>query len=103
MSKGAKLLEIIYADTQETAAVMVTIGDTVRAQDWARENYPNDLELQEQRAGLYAVYLGARRQNLPGASGEWLEWLDMVTIPDDEEEAEEDSTPGECAAPPSES
>lgn len=95
---GAQLLKIIYVDNPEVdVPVLVSIGDTVRAQDWAKTEYPDDLKLQDERAGLYAVYLGAKRAGLEGTKDGWLEWLDIVTIPDDEaeEKSEEKSEPGE--------
>lgn len=97
----AQVLEVIYVESGDSKPVLVTIGDTVRAQDWARDQYPDDLTLQEQRAGLYAVYLGAKRAGLPGTGLGWLEWLDQVTIPDDETE-DETPEPGESEGPPSE-
>ena len=112
MSKGAKLIPVIYADSQETVDVLVTLGDSIRSGDWAEDEYPyperpelgselSDAEVEfrkelyrdkiaeveakrEWRAGLYACHLGAKRAGLRGSELGWLEWLDLVTMPQDE-------------------
>ena len=56
----------------------------------------------EDRSGLYACYLGALRGKLRGSELGWVEWLQMVTIPqDDEAEPDEDREPGESDGPSS--
>jgi len=130
MAKGAKLFEVIYLDTEERIPVLVGIGDAIRATDWAEKEYPYpprpDLkdgltidehdfnreeyreakaavdETREARAGLYAVFLGAERGKLRGSEAGWLEWLSMVTVPDDDEPETEAAATGESAGPPSE-
>jgi hypothetical protein len=104
MAKGqAKQVEIIYVEDMTEAKVVVTIGDTLRGQDWAREQYPDDFDAQEGRGGMYALFLAARRQRLPHTDGAWLDWLDVVTMPidDDEAAAGEEISPGESQGPPS--
>jgi hypothetical protein len=130
MAQGAKLIDVIYVDTQETQQVLIGIGDSIRAQDWAKAEYPypdkpelgealsgSEIEFnrelwrteraqveeeREWRAGLYAVYLGAVRGKLRGSEEGWLEWLSLVTIPDAEGEADdEESDAGEQSGPPS--
>lgn len=131
MSKGAKLLEIIYVDTEDQVDVLVTIGDSIRATEWAETEYPYpdrpDLstaglspaeidfriaeyrqakydmdEKREWRSGLYAVYLGAKRAALRGSELGWIEWLSLVTMPQDDDAAPaEESAAGESEAPPS--
>lgn len=134
MSKGAKLIPVIYADSQEIVDVLVTLGDSIRSGDWAEDEYPyperpelgselSDAEVEfrkelyrdkiaeveakrEWRAGLYACHLGARRAGLPGSELGWLEWLDLVTMPQDETDdagaqAGEGATPGESDGPAS--
>ena len=131
MAKGAKLMEVVYLDTQERAEVLVGIGDAVRGVDWAAKEYPlperpafgSDLtqaevkfnvaeyrkakaaveQMREDRSALYAVFLGAERGKLRGADAGWLDWLSMVTMPDDaspDDLAEAPET-GESAGPPS--
>ena len=132
MANGAKLFEVIYLDTQESVPVLVGIGDTIRATAWAEKEYPfppkpdlsadlteaqlefNREEYREQKfavmqqrenhGGLYAVYLGARRGNLRGAGeGDWVDWLSMVTMPDDEDdEPATETAVGESNGPSSE-
>jgi hypothetical protein len=130
MGKGATLFEVIYTDTQERVPVLLGIGNTIRAQDWAEKEYPYpprpDLkeglslaeidfncgeyreakaavdETRENRAGLYAVFLAAERGNLRGSEAGWVEWLSMVTMPDDDTDEAEDLAAGESAGPPSE-
>lgn len=130
MGKGAKLFEVIYLDTQEVVPVLVGIGDGLRAMDWADKEYPYppkpeltaDLtadeiefnreeyreaklavdETREARGGLYAVALGAERGKLRGSEAGWLEWLSLVTVPDDEDAETEAFAAGEAAGPPSE-
>lgn len=129
MAKGATLVEVIYNDTEEHVPVLVGIGDTIVATDWAEEEYPFppkpvlkglepaeaefEKELfrdavarvdvkREDRSGLYACYLGALRGKLRGSELGWVEWLQMVTIPqDDEAEPDEDREPGESDGPSS--
>ena len=90
MSKGAKLLEVIYVDTEEPVNVLIGLGDSIRAAEWAEAEYPypakpelpadlspaevdfriaefrrERLEVdakREWRSGLYAVFLGAQRE-----------------------------------------
>jgi len=128
MAKGSTLFEVIYVDTEERQPVLIGIGDTIMATDWAEKEYPYpprpelgegltaaELDFnrdefraaraavdatREHRSGLYAVYLGAKRGKLRGAELGWLEWLSMVTMPDDAEQAEE-SAGGESSGPPS--
>jgi hypothetical protein len=130
MGKGATLFEIIYTDTEERVPVLLGIGDTIRATDWAEKEYPYppkpDLkeglslaesdfnrdeyreakaavdEIRDNRAGLYAVFLAAQRGKLRGSEAGWLEWLSMVTMPDDSADEVEDPAEGESAGPPSE-
>lgn len=130
MAKGAKLFEVIYLDTQEAEPVLVGIGAAIQATDWAEKEYPYppkpdlgaDLslvesdfnleeyraekravdEMRESRASLYAVFLGAERSKLRGAEAGWLEWLSMVTVPDDDEPEPEAPPVGEAAGPLSE-
>ena len=130
MAKGATLVEVIYNDSEEHVPVLVGIGDTIVATDWAEEEYPFpskpvlrglepaeaefEKELfrdavaridvkREDRSGLYACYLGALRGKLRGSELGWVEWLQMVTIPQDEEagEPDEDREPGESDGPSS--
>lgn len=130
MGKAAKLFEIIYLDTQEAVPVLVGIGAAIQATDWAEKQHPYppkpDLteglsaaqvefnleeyravkravdETREARAGLYAVFLGAEQGKLRGTEAGWLEWLSMVTAPDEDEDDVETPTVGEAARPPSE-
>jgi len=130
MGKGAKLFEVIYLDTQEATPVLVGIGAGIQAIDWAEKQHPYppkpDLkeglslaesefnieeyraekravdETREARAGLYAVFLGAERAKMRGTEAGWLEWLSMVTVPDEDEDEAEAPTAGEAAGPPSE-
>lgn len=129
MAGGAKLFEIIYVDTLERVPVLVGVGDTIVAQDWVEREYsyppkPDlsgleaaqvDLERddysdakyrvdrkREERAGLYAVYLGAKRAKLRGADEDWIEWLSLVTMPDDDDSpAAEEPAAGESNGPSS--
>jgi len=132
MGTGAKLFEVIYLDTQEAVPVLVGIGAAVQATDWAEKQHPYppkpDLaeglsaaqvefnleeyreakravdETRESRSSLYAVFLGAERAKLRGTEAGWLEWLSMVTVPDEAEDEGETEAPtvGEAARPPSE-
>lgn len=132
MGTGAKLFEIIYLDTQEAEPVLVGIGAAIQATDWAEKQHPYpprpDLaeglsaaevefnieeyraekravdETREARASLYAVFLGAERGKLRGTEAGWLEWLSMVTVPDDEDDQDEAEAAvvGEAAGPLSE-
>lgn len=81
-----KVIPVIYVEDESVQNVIMTIGDGVRAQDWAEEQYPDDIAKQEARGGLYGVYLAAKRQKLPGTHLDWMEWLDLVTMEDDEAE-----------------
>ena len=107
MGNGARIVKVIYVTDQEQRDFLVSIGDTVRAQDWAEGQYPDNPRKAEERAGLYACFLGAKRKGLPGTDGDYLEWLDQVTMPDDEAEDTEDTEeasepePGEGEQPPS--
>lgn len=100
---GAKLLKVIYEDTLDEADVLITIGDSLRAQDWAEGEYPDDVKKQDTRGGLYAVFLAAKRAKLPHTDGEWMDWMDRVTIPEDEADTTEDEhlEPGESQEPSS--
>ena len=40
MSKGARLLEVIYVDTEEPVNVLIGLGDSIRAAEWAEAEYP---------------------------------------------------------------
>ena len=92
----ARKVTMIYAADERTEEIIVTIGDSIRGEDWAAKQYPDDVEQREARGGLYAVYLAARRAGLAGTDGDWLEWLDLVTMPDDEDdEKPEAPAPGE--------
>jgi len=130
MGKGATLFEVIYTDTDERVPVLLGIGDTIRATDWAEKEYPYppkpnltaDLtadeiefnrdeyreskhavdETRENRSGLYAVFLAAQRGKLRGTELDWVEWLSMVTMPDDDSDVAEDPAEGESDGPPSE-
>lgn len=84
MAGQAKKIDIIYVDTMENDAIVVTIGDTIRGADWARKEYPDEDERQESRGGMYAVFLAAKRAGKPHTQGGWLDWLDIVTMPEDE-------------------
>lgn len=98
-----RVIRVIYVEDQSAHDVLVTIGDSVRAQDWAEEQYPDDIAKQEARGGLYGVYLAAKRQKLPSSHLDWLEWLDLVTVEDDEAE-DTDTEPletGESGGPAS--
>ena len=130
MSKGAKLLEVIYVDTEEPVNVLIGLGDSIRAAEWAEAEYPypakpelpadlspaevdfriaefrrERLEVdakRDWRSGLYAVFLGAQRAKLRGSELGWLEWLSLVTIPQDDEPAPaEEPSAGESDAPQS--
>lgn len=106
-----RLLKIVYAEGDlnnlTTKDVLVSIGDSLRAQDWAQKEFPEDKAMQEERAGLYGVYLAAKRQSLPHtAEGTYLDWLDHVTVEDDEADVDTDAEaaePGESSAPQSDS
>ena len=130
MGKGATLFEVIYTDTQERVPVLLGIGDTIVATAWAEKQYPYppkpDLkeglslaeidfnreeyreakaaveETRDNTAGLYAVFLAAQRGKLRGSEIGWVEWLSMVTMPDDDTDKVEDPAVGESAGPPSE-
>jgi hypothetical protein len=131
MASGAHLFEVIYTDTEERVAVLVGVGDTIIAQDWAEAEYPYpprpvlgditpaEIEFnlaeyrydkarieakREERAGLYACFLGAKRGKLRAADEGWMEWLSLVTMPDDEDDEGDEaeaSAVGESAGPPS--
>jgi hypothetical protein len=130
MSKGARLLEVIYVDTEEPVNVLIGLGDSIRAAEWAEAEYPypakpdlpadlspaevdfriaefrrERLEVdakREWRSGLYAVFLAAQRAKLRGSELGWLEWLSLVTIPQDDEPAPtEEPSAGESNAPQS--
>lgn len=101
MANGATLLKVVYVDTGDEASILITIGDSIRAQDWARGEYQDDITLQEQRAGMYACFLGAKRGNLPHTDGDWLAWLDVVTMPDVDVEEGDEQEPGEAEGPQS--
>lgn len=132
MSKGAKILEIIYVDTQDPVDVLVSIGDSIRATEWAEKEYPYpekpdlsgaglsaseidfriteyrqakwDIDAKrEWRSGLYAVHLGAKRAGLRGSELSWVDWLSLVTMPQDDDTAAPvaELAPGESDAPPS--
>ena len=104
MSKGATLVEVIYIDTEEHVPVLVGIGDTIVATEWAERStrsrrsptlkpassrprpssaskeYRQDAVARidvkrEDRSGLYACYLGAQRGKLRGTELGWVEWL----------------------------
>jgi hypothetical protein len=130
VANGAKLFEVIYVDSQERLPVLVGIGDTIRATDWAEKEYPyppkpvltadlTEAELEfnrdeyrdakfavdqtrEHRSGLYAVYLGALRGRMRGSEEGWVEWLSLVSMPTDEPDEAEAPDQGESAGPPSE-
>jgi hypothetical protein len=95
----AKKMEVIYAETLETAEIVVTIGDSIRGEDWARTQYPDDLRMQDSRAGLYACFLAAKRARLAATEGDWLDWLDAVTMPEDEHPGDGPDDSGESAGP----
>jgi hypothetical protein len=63
-------------------------------------------ETREHRSGLYAVFLGAQRGKLRGTeTGDWIEWLSLVTMPEDEDaaaDAAEAPAAGESDGPQSE-
>jgi len=129
MASGAHLFEVIYTDSEERVAVLVGVGDTIIAQDWAEAEYPypprpvltgdiSPAEIEfnvaeyrddkarveakrEERAGLYACFLGAKRGKLRAADEGWMDWLSLVTMPDDEADEAEASAVGESAGPPS--
>ncbi|HOC18266.1 MAG TPA: hypothetical protein PKK95_08365 [Vicinamibacterales bacterium] len=130
MSKGARLLEVIYVDTEEPVNVLIGLGDSIRAAEWAEAEYPYpakpdlpadlspaevdfriaeyrrerlDVDAKrEWRSGLYAVFLAAQRAKLRGSELGWLEWLSLVTIPQDDEPAPaEEPSAGESDAPQS--
>lgn len=134
MAKGATLVRVIIAKAdgqQQERELLVTLGDSLQAQQWAKKEYPFppaprftqdtvpaqadfDLaeyreakaEVREQRdnmAGLYSFYLAARRAHEPAADGEFMEFMSAMTMPEDET-AEDEPTPepGESLAPPSE-
>jgi hypothetical protein len=96
----AQKIDLIYVDTGEATALVVTIGDSVRGQDWARSEYPDAIEMQEQRGGLYAIYLAAKRLRAPHTEGDWMAWLDFIVPPTGEDEVEQQGV-GEAAGPPS--
>ena len=101
----AKKIDVIDVATMEVTSLVVTIGDTIRGQDWARKEYTEDYQSQAERGGLYSCFLAAKRARLPRTDGTWLDWLDGVTMPesDDEDEAvEEAPTAGESEGPSSE-
>lgn len=129
MAQGAKLIEVVYVDTQETQTVLLGLGDSIRAEDWAKNQYPyppkpalgegltvdevdfnrelwrtERAEVDENRAwraGLYAVYLAAQRSKLRGTEEGWVEWLSLVSIPEAEGKAEEEAPDaGESDGPP---
>lgn len=100
MAAQATKLDIIYADSGETVAVVVTLGDSIRGQDWALVQYPDDPQMQDERGGMYSIALAAKRQHLRGSEGDWLDFLDLVTIPDDGAPAETPEA-GESDGPPS--
>lgn len=100
-AKTARKVTLIYAEGERPEEIIVTIGDSIRGEDWAAKQYPDDVEAREARGGLYAVYLAARRCRLPGTEGEWLDWLDLVTMPDEEQPAAP-AAPGESQGPSSE-
>ena len=102
MGGQAKKIDVIYVDTMETMPIVVTLGDSIRGQDWARTEYPDNEGLQEERGGMHAVYLAAKRVSAPHTSGMWLDWLDFVTIPDDEDDKSEALAEGESDGPSSE-
>jgi len=94
-------IKVVYVDGEEVCEVLVTLGDTVRAQDWAEKEYKDASQRRkDERAGFYAVYLAAKRQHLKDTGLDWLEWLDRVTIEDDGEEHTE-TEPGESDGPQS--
>jgi len=101
MAGEAKKIDVIYVDTMETHGLVVTLGDSIRGQDWARKEYADDAGLQEERGGMYAIYLAAKRAGAPHTGGTWLDWLDFVTVPDAEEDKPEAPAEGESDGPPS--
>ena len=57
MAAKTKQIDVIYVETMATVALLVTLGDSIRGQDWARGEYPNDQQLQDERGSMYAVFL----------------------------------------------
>ena len=101
MGANTRKIDVIYVDTMEERSLVVTLGDSIRGQDWARGEYADDKELQEERGGMYGVFLAAKRAGAPHTGGTWLEWLDVVTMPDDEEDTAEAPAEGESDGPSS--
>ena len=102
MGANTRKIDVIYLDTMEERSLVVTLGDSIRGQDWARGEYPNDQQLQDERGSMYAVFLSAKRARAPHTDATWLDWLDLVTIPDDEEAGSpEVPAEGESNGPPS--
>ena len=102
MGISSREIFVIYVDTLEERAIVVTLGDSIRAQDWARSEYPDDEALRAERSGMYGVFLAARRSGEPHTNGTWVDWLDLVTLPDDDEDEDAAGAEGDSDGPPSE-
>ncbi len=90
-------------ESVEAAPVTLSLAEVdFRIAEYRRERLAVDTK-REWRSGLYAVFLGAQRAGLRGSELGWLEWLSLVTIPQDDEPAGEDEEPsvGESGAPQS--
>ena len=100
MGVQANRMKIVYVESDEVRDIVVTVGDAIRGQDWARGEYKDDAILQDARSNMYACFLAAKRARLPHTEGTWLDWLDHVTIPDDAPGAGE-TAEGEADGPSS--
>lgn len=129
---NVRTIEIVMTDTEESYKIAITSGDSIRARQWAKDNYPDppapDLsaglsdeerdfnrelyrtrrdEVETEReiqGGNYAIFLTASRLRLPHTESDHMAFLDYVTIPEDEVPADEAPVePGESTAPTSDS
>lgn len=128
---NANLIRLIYTDDMEQRDVLVTLGDTARAQDHAEQTVPDpvkpdlsadlseheiEFNLSEYRArkaqidlrrnievGLYGMYLAAKRAHHPYTDAGYEAWRDNVTFEDDasDKDQNDDVEPGESSGPPS--
>lgn len=123
----AEHFDVIYTDGTESKKVFISFGDSVRSDDWVKENFPfppypkfddgmtdderdavrndyldakaNIIAKREYMSGMYGVFLAAKRAGIPHTDGDVMDFLDVVAVPSVTGEAVES---GETNGPSSE-